>query len=213
MSTSFIQEQIDQLPLVAILRGLTPDEAIGIGTALYQAGIRVMEVPLNSPVDPLESIRRLANEFSGKAAVGAGTVLTPHDVEAVHAEGGQLIVSPNCNPAVIQRTKELSLHSMPGVTTCSECFQAIDAGADGLKIFPASVPGPKGIKDMTAVMPKHIDLFAVGGVTAENMHEWLEAGAKGVGLGSNLYRPGDSIEEVARKAGAMVSALQKATSA
>ena len=211
MSSSFVQQHINQLPLVAILRGITPDEAIGIGLALYHSGIRVMEVPLNSPIDPLESIARLADEFSGEAVIGAGTVLTPQEVEAVHANGGQIIVSPNCNPAVIGKTKELELFSMPGVTTCSECFQAIDAGADGLKIFPASVAGPKGIKDMTAVIPKHIDLFAVGGVTAENMHEWLAAGVKGVGLGSNLYRSGDSAEEVARKAETMISALKNAS--
>mgnify|MGYP001815102979 CR=1 FL=1 len=211
MSPSFVRDQIDKLPLVAILRGLTPAEAIEIGTALYEAGITVMEVPLNSPVEPLESIRLLSEHFSGKAAVGAGTVLTPKDAERVHAAGGQLIVSPNTNPEVIKRTKELGLHSLPGVATCSECFQAIEAGADGLKIFPASTLGPKGVKDLTAVIPQDVDLFAVGGVNDQNMGEWMTIRIKGVGLGSNLYSPGDSPEEVAKKTHLMLNAFRNAT--
>lgn len=213
MSHPFVREKIDEFPLVAILRGLTPPEAIGIGNALFEAGIRVMEVPLNSPVEPLESIRLLAGHFNGRAAVGAGTVLTPEDAGHVQAAGGQLVVSPNMNPAVIRRTVELGLHSVPGVATCTECFTALEAGADGLKIFPASVLGPKGIKDLTAVIPKEVDLFAVGGVTDENMGEWLATGVKGVGLGSNLYQPGDTPADVARKAQLMVGAFQKARGA
>lgn len=209
MSQSFVQDQINKLPLIAILRGLTPSEAIAIGRALFEAGVTVMEVPLNSPIDPLESIRLLSGHFQGRAAVGAGTVLSAEDVDAVHAAGGQLIVSPNTNPAVIRRSVELGLYSAPGVATCSECFQAIDAGADALKIFPASIPGPKGVKDLTAVLPKTIGLFAVGGVTSENLDEWMKCGIKGVGLGSNLYYPGVSPEEAGQKARKMVELMKK----
>ena len=208
MSHPFVRQQIDKFPLVAILRGLTPPEAVDIGNVLFEAGVTVMEVPLNSPVDPLESIRVLSEHFAGRAAVGAGTVLTPEDAENVAAAGGQLVVSPNMNPAVIKRTVELGLHSVPGVATCTECFQALEAGADGLKIFPASTLGSKGLKDLTAVIPKEVDLFAVGGVTDQNMGEWMDIGIKGVGLGSNLYRAGDTPEEVAAKAQIMVSAFQ-----
>lgn len=213
MSHPFVREQIDKLPLIAILRGLTPSEAIDVGTALYEEGITVMEVPLNSPVDPLDSIRLLTEHFEGRMAVGAGTVLTVEEVDQVHAAGGQLIVSPNTNPEVIARAAALGRHSVPGVATCTECFQAIDAGADGLKIFPASVLGPKGVKDLTAVIPKDVDLFAVGGVTDGNIGEWMETGIKGVGLGSNLYAPGDTPEEAARKARLMIGLLKEHTGA
>jgi 2-dehydro-3-deoxyphosphogalactonate aldolase len=163
MNKSFVSEQIAALPIVAILRGVIPSEAISIGTALYDAGIRVLEVTMNS-IEPLKSIEFLAAHFEGKMAVGAGTVLTPEQVDQVHEVGGVFIVSPNTNTRVISRTAELGMYSLPGAATCSECFQAIDAGADALKIFPASVVGPAGLKDLTAVIPKDISLFAVGGV-------------------------------------------------
>lgn len=207
MSTAFVREKIDELPLIAILRGLTPAEAIGIGTALYDSGIRVMEVTLNSP-DPLHSIRLLAAHFEGRMAVGAGTVLSVNDVDKVRAAGGRFIVSPNTNPSVISHTVGLGMFSVPGVATCTECFQAIDAGATALKIFPASVVGIRGVKDLMAVIPKEVDLFAVGGVGDTNLGEWLETGVKGVGLGSHLYSAGDTPGETSRKAGVMIARMK-----
>ena len=212
MSSNFVREQIEKLPLIAILRGLTPSEALDTGTALHESGITAMEVTLNSP-SPLESIRILAEHFDGRMAVGAGTVLSTEDVENVHAAGGQFIVSPNTNAAVISRTVALGMHSVPGVATCSECFQAIEAGAHGLKIFPASVVGPKGVKDLMAVLPKEVDIFAVGGVTDKNIGEWMKIGIKGVGLGSNLYQAGDTPEETSSKARMMIDLLKKNTGA
>lgn len=210
MNKEFVRQQIDSLPVVAILRGVRPGEALEIGAALHEAGITVMEVTMNSPEDPLKSIERLASHFEGKMAVGAGTVLSTGQVDAVKERGGAFIVSPNTDARVISRTAEVGLYSLPGVATCSEGFQAIAAGADDLKIFPASVMGPSGLKDLTAVIPKEVGLFAVGGVNAENMAEWISAGAKGVGLGSNLYAAGDSPEEASRKAKVMVAAYREA---
>jgi len=210
MKKEFVIQQIEKLPVIAILRGVRPAEVLEVGAALHEAGIMVMEVTMNSPEAPLKSIELLASHFEGKMAVGAGTVLSVEQVEAVKECGGALIVSPNTDARVISRTAELGLFSMPGVATCSEGFSAIEAGADHLKIFPASVMGPSGLQDLTAVMPKRVGLFAVGGVNAENMKEWILAGAKGVGLGSNLYAAGDSPEEVSRKAGVMVGAYRKA---
>ncbi|MFK7909286.1 MAG: 2-dehydro-3-deoxy-6-phosphogalactonate aldolase [Akkermansiaceae bacterium] len=207
MKKSFVSEQINTLPIVAILRGVEPDEALSIGIALYEAGIRVMEVTMNSN-KPLESIKILASHFQGKMAVGAGTVLTTEQVSEVYDIGGSFIVSPNTNAKVIEKTAQLGIYSLPGAATCSECFQAIDAGADALKIFPASVVGAGGIKDLTAVIPKNIPIFAVGGVTDNNMNDWFAAGAAGVGLGSNIYQAGDNAEVTSRKAQAMVAAYE-----
>jgi 2-dehydro-3-deoxyphosphogalactonate aldolase len=209
MSTmkSFVAAQLDKLPLVAILRGLKPSEALDIGSALYDSGIQVMEVTLNSP-EPLKSIELLANRFDGKMAIGAGTVLSAENVTKVREAGGQLIVSPNVDVEVISRTVELGMHSLPGAMTCTECFQAIKAGADGLKIFPASVMGVPGVKDLVAVIPKEMDIFAVGGVTDANMADWLRIGIKGVGLGSNLYCAGDTPAETAVKAKRMIEAFK-----
>ncbi len=209
MKKSYVNEQIKTLPIVAILRGVEPDEVLKIGTSLYEAGIRVMEVTMNSN-DPLKSIELLSSHFEGKMAVGAGTVLSPDQVDQVHDIGGSFIVSPNTNTQVIARTDELNMYSLPGAATCTECFQAIDAGADALKIFPASVVGAKGIKDLTAVIPKDIPIFAVGGVTEHNMSDWFQAGAKGIGLGSNIYQAGDSPDEVSRKAQIIVTAYSAA---
>ena len=203
----FVYECLAELPLIAILRGVEPHEAVGIGTALHDAGIRVMEVTLNSP-DPLPSIEALAKRFDGRMAVGAGTVLTVDEVDAVHAAGAQLVVSPVMDPGVIRRTVELGMHSVPGVLTPTECFQAIRAGADGLKIFPATMVGIGGLRQMMAVLPKEFDLFAVGGVDTDNLADWLALGIKGVGLGSNLYHRGDSPQTVADKAGKMVGLMK-----
>ena len=181
--------------LIAILRGVRPDEVEAIGAALIKAGIDRIEVPLNSP-DPLDSISRLAKAFGDSALIGAGTVLTVDDVTAVANSGGRLIVSPNADGEVIAETKRLGLASYPGVYTASECFAAVKAGADGLKIFPAFQMGPKGLKALRDVLPKSTQVYTVGGVGAADFAEWRAAGADGFGIGGALYRPGATAAEV-----------------
>lgn len=195
--------------LVAILRGIKPAEAEAVGAALIDAGITIIEVPLNSP-EPLDSIGRLAARFGSEALIGAGTVLTPDDVDAVKEAGGALIVSPNCEPAVIRRTLEKGMVSMPGVFTASECFAAIAAGARTLKLFPASTAGPDGLKALKAVMPADVELYAVGGAGAANLETWIEAGAAGFGIGTSLYKPGMSAQDVAARAAELVRAYDEA---
>lgn len=197
-------------PLIAILRGIRPDEVLDIGQALLEAGISRMEVPLNSP-DPLESIGKLSEAFGAGALVGAGTVLTAEDVENVAGVGGKLVVSPDCNPEVIAATKAAGLASFPGVMTATECFTALRAGADGLKFFPASLLGPAGLKALRAVLPAGTETYAVGGAGPENFAEWLKAGATGFGIGTSLYRPGYSADEVGERAKAMVEAYDMGT--
>ena len=191
--------------LIAILRGLRPEEAADIADALIAAGIDRIEVPLNSP-DPLDSIDRLAAAFGDAAEIGAGTVLSVEDVRRVADRGGRLIVSPNADPEVIAETKRLGLASYPGVYTASECFTALKAGADGLKIFPAFQMGSKGLKALRDVLPKATQVYAVGGVGAADFAEWRAAGADGFGIGGALYRPGATADEVAAKAAALVTA-------
>lgn len=191
--------------LIAILRGVRPPEVEAIGAALIVAGIERIEVPLNSP-EPMESVARLASAFGDVAEVGAGTVLTEAEVDAVAAAGGRLIVSPNADAAVIRRTKALGLASFPGVFTATECFAALAAGADALKFFPASKLGADGLTALAAVLPQGVLKFAVGGVDARHFAEWRAAGADGFGLGSSLYSPGASAEDVAEKARAAVAA-------
>ena len=191
--------------LIAILRGLRPEEAADIADALIAAGIDRIEVPLNSP-DPLDSIKRLAAAFGDAAEIGAGTVLSVEDVRRVADRGGRLIVSPNADPEVIAETKRLGLASYPGVYTASECFTALKAGADGLKIFPAFQMGSKGLKALRDVLPKATQVYAVGGVGAADFAEWRAAGADGFGIGGALYRPGATADEVAAKAAALVTA-------
>ena len=197
------------LPLIAILRGLTPDEALPIGEALIGAGIDRIEVPLNSP-QPLESIRRMAEAFGDRALIGAGTVLTAQAVHEVAAAGGRLVVSPNCDPDVIRATKSAGLQSFPGVLSPTECFAALAAGADGLKVFPAFLMGTEGLKAIRAVLPAETQVYMVGGVGPAGFADWLAAGANGFGLGSNLYRPGDSAADVAAKAADAAAALRDA---
>ena len=192
-------------PLVAILRGLTPEEAVDIGQALVGAGFSCLEVPLNSP-EPLDSIRRLRDALDGRAVVGAGTVLTPQAVQDVADAGGQLVISPNADPRVIERTKALGLFSMPGFFTPTEAFSALEAGADVLKLFPAELAGPGAVKAIKAVLPKGQPLYAVGGVDPDNMAAWRAAGADGFGIGSALYKPGQTAKEVGAVAPAFVSA-------
>lgn len=197
------QDILKTLPLVAILRGLRPDEALGVGEALMEAGFRIVEVPLNSP-EPFESIKRLAQSLGNRAIVGAGTVLTVADVETLKAVGGQICISPNANPDVIRRAKSLGLISFPAFFTPTEAFSAIEAGADAIKLFPAELAGTTGLKAMKAVLPKTVPVFPVGGVTPDNMGDFLEAGAAGFGIGSAVFKPGDTAEIVYKKAKAFV---------
>lgn len=194
-----LDDALAACPIVAILRGVTAAEVVEIADALYETGIRAVEVPLNSP-DPLASIGRLAGAFAGRMAVGAGTVLSTADVEAVAAAGGRLSVAPNTDAAVIARAVRLGLTPAPGFATASEAFAAIAAGARHLKLFPASTYGPAHLKALAAVLPREIGVLAVGGVGPADMAAWRAAGAVGFGLGSELYRPGQSPEETLAKA-------------
>lgn len=200
---------LQQRELVAILRGVTPTEVLAIGQALIEAGITQIEVPLNSP-EPLASIKALVQQFGEHALIGAGTVLHAQQVEDIANVGGKLIISPNCNVEVIERSKQLGLISLPGVMTPTECFQALDAGADGLKFFPASLIGTSGLKAVKAVLPQNTRCYAVGGVGAAEFAEWFKAGITGFGIGTALYKPKDSAEQVAARAKELVAAYDAA---
>ncbi len=193
-------------PLVAILRGVKPDEVKDIGEALVEAGFTLIEVPMNSP-DPLDSVSRLARRLAGRAVVGAGTVLHPEQVEAVIAAGGQMIISPNANARVIEASAAAGMVSLPGIATPTEAFAAIEAGATALKLFPAEAATPGVLKAMRAVLPKEMRVLPVGGIAPDNMAPWTAAGAAGFGLGSALYKPGLSAGQVGANARAFVAAL------
>ncbi|MGZ8344213.1 MAG: 2-dehydro-3-deoxy-6-phosphogalactonate aldolase [Allosphingosinicella sp.] len=199
--------RLGECPLVAILRGVTPGEAEAVGEAIFEAGIRIIEVPLNSP-DPLLSIERLARRFGESALVGAGTVLEAADVARVSDAGGRVIVSPNTFAPVIEAAAAAGLVSLPGFFTPSEAFAALRAGATGLKLFPAEGAAPAVVKAQRAVLPKDVPLLVVGGIGPGTMQPWLDAGAQGFGLGSGLYRPGQSARETATKARAYVEGLR-----
>jgi 2-dehydro-3-deoxyphosphogalactonate aldolase len=191
--------------LIAILRGLRPQEAAAIGEVLYSAGFRVIEVPLNSP-EPYESIRILRDTLPADCLIGAGTVLTPEQVEQVKAAGGQVIVMPHSDPKVLRAAKAAGLYLSPGVATPTEAFAALAEGAHVLKLFPAEQMGPAVVKAWLAVLPAGTVLVPVGGITPDNMAVFLEAGVKGFGLGSGLFKPGLTADEVAVRAKAYVAA-------
>jgi 2-dehydro-3-deoxyphosphogalactonate aldolase len=197
---------MDRLPLVAILRGLKPEEALDMGHAIVNAGFHILEVPLNSP-DPLRSIQILAEAFPN-ALVGAGTVTTAQQVRDIKAVGGQLIISPHLDDNVVCEAVNLGLISLPGVATPSEAFKAIALGAHGLKLFPAEMIRPAVVKSMRAVLPGHIRLVPVGGIGTHNMADYRKSGASGFGIGSALFAPGKSAQAVGESAAALVKAWQ-----
>jgi len=198
-------DAISECGLIAILRGITTAEVEAVGQALVEAGIRVAEIPLNSP-DPFASIEKMAVAFKGKLVVGAGTVLSIQDVNLLKAHGGQISVSPDCNEAVIARARELGLEPVPGVFTPTEAFAAIRAGATHLKLFPAEAASPLTVKAWRAVLPKHVKIYAVGGITPANMQGWVDAGVAGFGIGSNIYKQGATAAAVAKSAKEFITA-------
>jgi len=204
-----INSWLEPLPLVAILRGLTPDEAVAIGEAVVDAGFRILEVPLNSP-EPMRSIALLSAAFGDRALVGAGTVLTTANVNEVAAAGGKLIVMPHGDVAVVAEAKRLGLYCIPGIATPTEAFAALHAGADALKIFAAEQISPAVVKAWRTVLPKALALLPVGGVTPTNMSPYIAAGASGFGIGSALYAPGRSTAETAARARDFVQAWVQA---
>ena len=196
-------------PVVAILRGLQPHEAVAVGAALVESGIRIIEVPLNSP-DPLASIAALQSAFGDTALIGAGTVLSVAAAEGLHGVGGRVMVTPNTDPSVIARGVQLGLEVMPGFMTPSEAFAAINAGARRIKLFPAARLGTSYVKAVKDVLPRNVGVWAVGGTDAATIGEWLNAGCEGIGVGGALYRPGDSADQVGEKARQLVTAWQAA---
>lgn len=197
------------LPLIAILRGITPDEALAQVGAVIDAGFDAVEVPLNSPQWE-KSIPAIVEAFGDKALIGAGTVLQPEQVDSLAKMGCKLIVTPNTQVEVIRRAVDYGMTVCPGCATATEAFNALDAGAQALKIFPSSAFGPDYIKALKAVLPPDVPVFAVGGVTPENLAQWIKAGCAGAGLGSDLYRAGQSVERTAQQATAFVNAYQEA---
>lgn len=196
------------MPLVAIIRGVTPDEVLAVATAIKDAGFCLIEVPLNSP-NPYDSLKIMADALGDEILIGAGTVTSLEQVDKVKAAGGRFVVSPNTNIKVIKRTKQVGLYSLPGFYTPSEAFQAIDAGADALKMFPADSLGVKGLKAISVVLPAKVVVFAVGGVNIDNMAAYLAAGAAGFGLGTGVYKVGMSVDQVSKNAKAHVVAYNK----
>ena len=204
-----LKPYLDQCPLVAILRGITPDEALPVSRLLANCGFSMVEVPLNSP-DALDSIRRISNALGRELLVGAGTVITPAQVNAVTAAGGRLIVSPNCNPQVIGQARLRDMVCIPGCCTPSEAFQALAAGADAIKLFPATMISPATVTAFRAVLPP-IPLLAVGGIGPGDFDAYIEAGVDGFGTGSELYRQGMQLQDIAQRAREMVDAISSIT--
>ena len=204
-----LEQALEACGIIAILRGVSPAEVVAVTQTLYDAGVRIVEVPLNSP-EPFTSIEMLAKAFGDKMVVGAGTVLSEQDVNLLKEHGGQISVSPDCNPATIARAVALGLDPLPGVFTPTEAFAAIRAGAKHLKLFPAEAASPLTIKAWKAVLTKHVQVHAVGGVTPENMKVWLSAGASGFGIGSALYKQGMALSKISESAHTLVSAWKRA---
>ncbi len=198
-----LTDALGACPLIAILRGITPSEADAVGDALFDAGVRIIEVPLNSP-EPLVSIARLAQRFGDRAVIGAGTVQDVADVARIRDAGGRLIVMPHADLAVVRAAKAASLWCTPGIATPTEAFAALAAGADALKLFPAELITPAVVKSMKAVLPKGTRLIPVGGVSAANIPAYRTAGAAAFGIGSTLYAPGNSAADVATAARELV---------
>lgn len=195
--------------LIAILRGIQPREAVGAAATLAEEGFPRIEVPLNSP-QPFASIERMVRELRDESIVGAGTVANATEVRDVANAGGQMVVSPNTDLKVIAQTKRLGMESWPGMLTVSECMAALDAGADGLKLFPASTAGPEGVRALRATLPKPTVLYAVGGAGPESFCEWIAAGISGFGIGTALYQPGTNIRELRKRAQQIVAAYDRA---
>ena len=196
-------------PLVAILRGIRPHEAEPIAAVLIEAGLRVIEVPLNSP-EPFDSIARLARRFGDRALIGAGTVMTVADLDRVHAAGGRLLVTPHAAPDLVRAAKARGMQAAPGFFTPAEAFALLDAGADALKLFPAEAASPAVLRALRAVLPPHTMVLPVGGMDPASVPAWHTAGAAGFGIGSALYKPGDTVEAVAKRAAALLAALPTA---
>jgi 2-dehydro-3-deoxyphosphogalactonate aldolase len=201
------EDAFAELPIIAVLRGVKPDEVEAVAEALHRAGIRIAEAPLNSP-DPFDSIARLSRAFAGRLVGGAGTVRTTAEVDAVAAAGGQIVVSPHVAPTVIRNTLKRGLVPIPGFSTPTEAFSAIEAGATYLKLFPALSVGPGHIGTLAAVLPRETRVIAVGGIGPADMAAWWSAGAHGFGLGTDLYRPGRGADEVFQRAEAAVKAFR-----
>ncbi len=197
---------LTRCPLIAILRGVQPDEVLAIGEALERQGVAIVEVPLNSP-RPMESIARLAREFGERLLIGAGTVMTAVQVAEIGAAGGRLVVTPHADPAVTRAAKQHGLMAVPGFFTPAEAFGMLAAGADALKLFPAEGASPAVLRALRAVLPAGTAVLPVGGIDASNLAAWQAAGAAGFGIGSAIYRPGDSAETVAAKAHGLIAAL------
>jgi 2-dehydro-3-deoxyphosphogalactonate aldolase len=201
-----LKDWLARCPLVAILRGVTPEEAEDIGSALADAGVAIIEVPLNSP-EPLRSIERLARRFGDRLLIGAGTVMSAADVTAVGSAGGRIIVTPHADVAVVRAAKAAAMLACPGMFTPTEAFALLAAGADGLKLFPAEAASPTVLRAMLAVLPRGTPVLPVGGIAADTIAAWFAAGASGFGIGSSIYKPGDSARTVGEKARRLVAAL------
>jgi 2-dehydro-3-deoxyphosphogalactonate aldolase len=203
------EASLNNAPLIAILRGVRPDDVLAIAKVIYRAGIRIIEVPLNSP-EPFKSIAALATGLQQDCLVGAGTVLHADDVHRAHSAGGRLVVSPNFDVAVIAAATQLKMQVLPGIGTATEAFAAIRAGADQLKLFPAISYGPRHLQALRTVLPPEVGLLPVGGVAAEHIADWLSAGAVGFGFGSELFRPEYSLEEIEHRAQRLVRTFREA---
>lgn len=203
------EASLDNAALIAILRGVRPDDALAIANVIYGAGIRIIEVPLNSP-DPFKSIAALAAGLQQDCLVGAGTVLHAADVHRAHSAGARLVVSPNFDAAVIAAAMQLKMQVLPGIATATEAFAAIRAGANRLKLFPATTYGPRHLHALRTVLPPEVGLLPVGGIAAEHIADWLSAGAAGFGFGSELFRPEYSLEQIEHRAQRLVRTFREA---